>query len=88
VAATANPSAVAFTATERMIWALAGEACYLVGYQRTVILRLSRPLGHRTLVSATDGARLRVTRINSWPRLLVPVRQPKPRATGHLRQTL
>jgi hypothetical protein len=55
ISAVADSRAVAFTLATIPVPVPAGEACSLVGYFRTAVLHLSRPLGARVLVSATDG---------------------------------
>jgi hypothetical protein len=60
--AAANVRAVAFTITTIAVPVPAGEACTLVGYTRTAVLHLARPLGARVLVSATDGGAIEVRR--------------------------
>lgn len=62
--ATARQSnrAVAFTIYEHPAPAPPNTACALIGYQRTAVVRLSRPLGARVLVDSTDGGVIPVAR--------------------------
>jgi hypothetical protein len=55
ISAVADSRAVAFTITTIPVPVPPGEACNLAGYARTAVLHLSRPLGARVLISATDG---------------------------------
>ncbi len=59
--AVADSRAVAFTITTLAVPVPSGEACPAIGLIRTAVLHLSRPLGARVLVSATDGGAVPVT---------------------------
>lgn len=54
--------AVAFTIYEHPAPAPPDTACSLVGYERTAVVRLTRPLGARVLVDSTDGGAIPVAR--------------------------
>jgi hypothetical protein len=54
--------AVAFTIYEHPAPTPPNLGCALVGYQRTVVVRLNRPLGARVLVDSTDGGAIPVAR--------------------------
>jgi hypothetical protein len=58
--AVSNRRAVAFTIKGIAVPLPPGGACNLVGYHRTAVLRLPRPLGARVLISATDGGAVEV----------------------------
>ena len=53
--------AVAFTITAIVTPYPTGVWCTALGYFRTAVIRLARPLGARVLVSATDGGAVVVT---------------------------
>ncbi len=60
--ALADRNAVVVTITTTSSPAVpAGEACDLVGYRRTAVIDLAKPLGGRVLVANTDGAAITVT---------------------------
>jgi hypothetical protein len=59
--AVSDRRAVAFTITTFAVPVPPGEACTASGLVRTAVLHLSRPLGARVLVSATDGGAVPVT---------------------------
>jgi hypothetical protein len=59
--AVADRRAVAFTITTIPVRVPAGTACSAVGYARPAVLHLTRPLGARVLISATDGGAVPVT---------------------------
>jgi hypothetical protein len=59
--AVADPRAVAFTITTIAVPVPPGEACTAIGLIRTAVLHLSRPLGARVLISASDGGAVPVT---------------------------
>ena len=60
--AVVDRQAVAFTITTIAVPVPPGEACTAIGLVRTAVLHLSRPLGPRVLVSASDGGAVPVTR--------------------------
>jgi hypothetical protein len=59
----ADRRAVAFTIETIAVPVPPGEACVLLGEMRTAVVDLSRPLGARVLISATDGGAVPVTPI-------------------------
>ena len=59
--AVANRRAVAFTITAHAPAASSPTVCAGVGYMRTAILHLTKPLGRRVLISSTDGGAVPVT---------------------------
>jgi hypothetical protein len=59
--AAADRQAVAFTITRIAVPVPPGEACTAIGLVRTAVVHLSRPLGARVLVSASDGGAVPVT---------------------------
>jgi hypothetical protein len=59
--AAADRQAVAFTITTIAVPVPPGEACTAIGLVRTAVVHLSRPLGARVLVSASDGGAVPVT---------------------------
>ncbi|HJS94968.1 MAG TPA: hypothetical protein VJ741_11950, partial [Solirubrobacteraceae bacterium] len=61
VSALANRRAVAFTIRTIAVPVPSGIACPAIGLIRTAVLHLSRPLGARVLVSASDGGAVPVT---------------------------
>lgn len=63
----ASDTAVVFTITTTSVTVPAGEACSDVGYRRTVVAGLPRPLGPRVLVDSTDGRAIPVSARPAWP---------------------
>jgi hypothetical protein len=61
VSAVEDRRAVAFKITTIAVPVPPGEACPALGLIRTAVLHLSRPLGARVLISATDGGAVPVT---------------------------
>lgn len=59
--AVANRRAVAFTIKTISTSAPPSTICSAVGYARTVVLHLPRPLGARVLISSSDGGAIPVT---------------------------
>jgi hypothetical protein len=59
--AMSNRRAVAFTIKTIMTPTPAGTICATVGYPRTAVLHLAKPLGARALISSTDGGAVPVT---------------------------
>jgi hypothetical protein len=62
--AVANRRAVAFAVRAIPVPAPPNTICTAVGYTRTAVLRLARPLGARVLISRTDGGAIPVTFVN------------------------
>jgi hypothetical protein len=57
----ADDRAVAFTIHTITKSGPPGTICSAVGYFRTAILRLAKPLGARVLISSSDGGAVAVT---------------------------
>jgi hypothetical protein len=60
--AVANPRAVAFAIKTITTPGPPGTVCTAVGYGRTAVLHLTRPLGARALISSSDDGAIPVTR--------------------------
>jgi hypothetical protein len=60
--AVSNRRVVAFTIKTILAPAPPRTFCAAIGYTRTAVLRLAKPLGARVLISSTDGGAIPVTR--------------------------